>query len=369
MKREIKSKSIQILSLAIVFLMMAAVSIRRDHKLLGHDFAEQEVVKSQSDTMRTEADGTIIINTKSLAKDISGYGGQVPLEIYIKDGRVSQVKALPNSETPEFFGRASTLLSRWNGKTLDEAAQTKVDAVSGATYSSRGIIGNMQRGLQYAGKHATKPSLWQEMDLSAKTIAGLIVALMAAIVPLFIKNRRYRMVQQLLNIGVLGFWCGSFMSYSSLIGYVSNGIHPLSMLLPTLLLIVAFIYPLFGKKSYYCTNVCPYGSLQELAGRCTKRKLKMSSATIKRLDTFRKLLWGALMICLWTGVWGSWVDYEPFSAFIFQSASWAAIAIAVLFIVLSLFTPRPYCRFVCPMGTLFKVSQSSKLPGKRPAKV
>jgi hypothetical protein len=61
----------------------------------------------------------------------------------------------------------------------------KVDAVSGATYSSRAIIGNMQRGLAYAAKTTTEKPWYRQIDVSAKAIAGLVVALMAAIVPLF----------------------------------------------------------------------------------------------------------------------------------------------------------------------------------------
>ena len=66
------------------------------------------------------------------------------------------------------------------------------------------------------------------------------------------------------------------------------------------------------------------------------------------------------MFCLWTGVWFDWIDYEPFSAFIFTSASWLVIAIAIGFVLLSTIITRPYCRFVSPTGTLFKLSQSSK---------
>jgi uncharacterized protein with FMN-binding domain len=47
---------------------------------------------------------------------------------------------LKNSETPEFFAQASKLLTAWNGKTVDDAQKMKVDGVSGATYSSRGIL-------------------------------------------------------------------------------------------------------------------------------------------------------------------------------------------------------------------------------------
>ena len=352
----------QILSLLICFLIVAVASLRRDGKLLGHQFGESQktVQTAGNDTMRVEADGSIVINTASLGKDITGYGGTVPLEIIIKDGIVADVKALPNSESPDFFNHAKALLNQWKGKRLEDAAAMKVDAVPGATYSSKAIIGNMQRGLAYAAKTTAEKPWYSQIDVSAKAIAGFVVALLAAIVPLFYKNRRYRVVQQLLNVVVLGFWCGSMMSYASLLGFMSNGINVLVYPLATLLLIVAFVYPLFGKKSYYCTHVCPYGSLQELAGRCVGFKIKMKPTTIHRLEIFRRLLWVMLMICLWSGAWYGWIDDEPFSAFIFESASWAAIVIAVAFILLSTVVMRPYCRFVCPMGTLFEFSQGNK---------
>ena len=87
----------------------------------------------------------------------------------------------------------------------------------------------------------------------------------------------------------------------------------------------------------------------------------MKPATAKRLDKFRQILWAMLMLCLWTGVWFDWIDYEPFSAFVFQSASWVIIAIALAFVALSTVIMRPYCRFVCPTGSLLKYSQSSQI--------
>lgn len=352
----------QIFSLLICFLMVAAVSVIRDSKLLGHSFKEsqQTTQATANDTMRVAADGSIVINTTALGKDITGYGGAVPLEIAIKDGKVTNIKALPNSETPDFFNNAKTLFAKWKGKKVEDAAAMKVDAVSGATFSSKAIIGNMQRGLAYAARTTAEKPWYSQIDVSAKALAGLAVALLAAIVPLFYKNRRYRAIQQLLNVSVLGFWCGSMMSYSSLIGFMSNGINVVVYPVATVLLIVAFVYPLFGKKFYYCNHVCPYGSMQELAGRCVGFKVKMKATTVHRLDVARQVLWAVLMVCLWTGAWFGWVDYEPFSAFIIKSASWVAIVIGGVFILLSTIVMRPYCRFVCPMGTLFKLSQDSK---------
>ena len=347
----------QILIILTAFAVMAVAAYNRNGKVWGHDFntADTAVKAAAADTMRTLADGTIVVNTTGLAKDISGFGGPVPLEIYIRDGKVSKVVALKNSETPDFFSHASSLLTRWNGKSIDEAAKMKVDGVSGATFSSRGIIGNMQRGLQYAAKNAKEPSPFDKMDHSAKGIAALIVVLLAAIVPLFYRNRRWRTVQLVLNVGILGLWCGTFLSWATFLNFAANGIDVLAALVPVVMLITAFVYPLFGKRQFYCTHVCPFGSLQELAGRTNSRKWKMSPTLIRRLNFFRELLFAVLMVLMATGVFVEWVDYELFTAFAFQSASIVVIVLAVVFVVLSVFVPRPYCRFVCPTGSLFKL--------------
>lgn len=355
----------QLLALATCIIALVVVAVVRDGKVWGHkmSMANKEIVKKSGkvNPMSSLPDGTVIINTSSLAKDVNGYGGNVPLEIYLKDGKILKIKALKNSETPEFFAQASKLLTAWNGKTVDDAQKMNVDGVSGATYSSRGIIGNVQRGLQYAAKNAVKSSPFDNMDFSAKNIAGLVVVLMGAIIPLFYRKKRYRTVQLVLNVVVLGLWCGTFLSYLLMVGYMSTGINILFSVIPIIMLITAFVYPLFGKRSHYCTYICPCGSLQELAGRVNKHnKLKMKPETVKMLGKFREILWAVLMMMMLVGVGFEWMDYEIFSAFIITSASATVLVLAAIFMILSVFVPRPYCRFVCPTGTLFKIAQNSK---------
>ncbi len=354
---KISNKLQQVCCLLVSLLLLSSLAIVKQGEWMGHELKPKVETKRavSNDTLRTLADGSMVINTSALASDISGYGGKVPLEITVKKGKVQDVKALSNSETEEFFNQASALLSRWNGKTIDEALAMEVDAVSGATFSSKAIIGNVQRGLQYVQNQKTNVDGTGSFDASAKNIIGLIVVLMAAILPLFIKNRKYHLCQLVLNVVVLGFWCGAFLSYTSLIGYMAHGINVLAVIIPVVMLITAFVYPLFGKKAYYCTHVCPFGSLQQVAGKCVKYKVRMSPKTLRRLDLFRQILWAMLMLCIWSGVWAEWTDYEPFSAFIFQSASWVVIALAAVFVLLSFVVTRPYCRFVCPMGSLFKM--------------
>lgn len=193
--RNYSGKLQQLLCLLTCLLMVAAVSIRRDGKLAGRDVKEQQTASPKTEPMAVLEDGSVRLNTTELGKDIVGYGGTVPLEITLQDGRVKSIRALANSETPDFFKEASALLTKWNGQTIEDAQKMKVDAVSGATFSSKAIIGNVQRGLQHAAKNPVKTSVWAEFDFSAKAMAGLVVVLLAAIVPLFIKDRRYRIGQ------------------------------------------------------------------------------------------------------------------------------------------------------------------------------
>lgn len=357
----------QIVLLLTCLAIMMVAAIQRDGRLWGHDLARAARTAAPDSTataaaspMTTLTDGTTVINTTTLGHDIGGYAGPVPLEIHLKDGRIGKIVALKNNETPDFFAEASTLLGRWNGKTLEEAQALQVDAVSGATFSSRAIIGNVRAGVQYAANNSTQPSLLDKLDLSAKTVAGLIVVLMAAIVPLFFRNKHYRTAQLALNVVVLGFWCGTFLNWSLFVGYMSSGIDLWLSLIPIVMLVTAFVYPLFGKKYYYCTHVCPFGSIQELAAKANRRKWKMGKQTAKRLGYLRQGLFAALLLLMAAGTAFEWMDYEVFSTFIFQSASAVVIGIALVFAALALFVPRPYCRFVCPTGTLFKLADGSK---------
>lgn len=210
----------QLQPLLTCILLVMAISIRRDGKALGHDLKQQQVDSVKAEPMVVLEDGSVRSNTTELAKDLIGYGGTVPLEINLEDGKMKNIKALPNSNTPDFFQEASAILTKCNGHTIEEAAKLKVDGMLGATFSSKAIIGNVQRGLQYVANNPLKDSIWSDFDLSAKAIAGLIVVLLASILPLFVKDKRYKISQHILNGIVLGFWCGSFLNYTSFITYM-----------------------------------------------------------------------------------------------------------------------------------------------------
>ena len=377
-KRQRKGFWARLLSLVVVVLILAAAAILRDGRILGHDLREAHEAKAlKNDTLEVTPDGAFVVSTKPLAKDVQGYGGPVPLKIHIKDGRVAAVEAEPNAESPDFFNRAKTLLNHWQGKEVDEALAEEVDAVSGATFSSKAIIANMQRGLAYAKQHgqwgedgsvgalgtSAPPIVGGEdgsvgaLETGASPIVALVVVLLGAVVPLFYNNRRLHLVQLAVNVVVLGLWTGTFVSYTLFLRIFAGGVSLSAigaLAAPLLMLIVALIYPLAGRSGHYCANVCPFGSAQELAGKLSRRKLRITPRVLKLLSVLRNLLWGVLMALLLTGTCTAWIDYELFTAFLYSSASVWVTVLAALFLVLSVWVPRPYCRFVCPTGALIK---------------
>ena len=586
-QRPIKKRIKGIISLAIVFAMMAAIAIRRDAMLFGHHFGET-VTDSTTAITRLE-DGSAIVNTTTLGKDIRGYGGQVPLEIHVDpSGTITKITVLANSETPKFLQRVldSGLLALWEGKTADAVLNAPdADAVSGATYTSTAIIANMRAGLsalygrQYtASKNTARPDFHHAtpridttpthaqakaepienaknaditpgnvatstepsnaphgftvnttesgsgiqgfagpvpitMDVTAKgiitaiktlpndetpgffrrvtdaaltdTFVGMTVrqalsadmpdavsgatysskalianmrlafeqardtlssfgkrsqaavtgskatstigqktearqtpeaaktaaatpqdtvakqptateveqtagdgqkvpadtapqaaptqwhwqlvlalcfAIFATLAPLWLKGRRWRIVQLTLNVAVLGLLCGKFLSFSLMTNILSNGLQWGTGLAALVMLFAAFIMPLFGRPNHYCMWVCPYGAAQELMGHLRKGKWRPKPHTARILTWMRRLLWGTLMVLMWCGAAFAWMDYEPFAIFIPTAASVAVIAIAGGFLALSIFVRRPYCTWVCPTGTTFRAAQDITKP-------
>lgn len=371
-KRQRKGIMIRLLSLVVVMLVLSAAAILRDGRIFGHDLRQTHAavvsVAQGSDTLEVQPDGTFVVNTQALAKDVQGYGGPVPLKIHIdKEGRLTAIEAEPNAESPSFFDHAKELFSRWQGKTIDEAMAEDVDAVSGATFSSKAIIRNVQRGLTYAKQHGLadggKGAQEESVERTVATgwtlgsIVALIAVLLGAVVPLFTNNRRLHLVQLVVNVVVLGLWTGTFVSYTLFLRLFAGGVSLSAigtLAAPLLMLIVALLYPLAGRSGHYCAHVCPFGSAQELAGKLSRRKLRITPRVLRVLTALRNLLWGVLMALLLTGTCTAWIDYELFTAFIYSSASVWVIVLAMLFLVLSVWVPRPYCRFVCPTGALMK---------------
>lgn len=349
----------QTIGLTACLLMIAAAAVTHSHRLLGYE------IGAESKETQASPEPTVI-NTTDLGKDIAGFAGPTPVEIRLQDGKIAQIQAIPNQETPSFLNRVleTGLLDSWNGLTPSQALKVTPDAITGATYSSKALINNVHVGLSHAASLSPAPipapTPKPQFKLTLGWVIGIIVVLCGAFLPLFIHNRIYRIIQLIADVAVLGLWCGSFISYSAMVGFMAGGINLGAALLVIMLLVVGFLFPLFGRSNHYCMWLCPLGAAQELVGKLNPHKLQLRARHLRIMRYFRQGLWCLLMLLLWSGAWAAWMDYELFTAFLFRDASVWVLIVAAAFLIASLFIPRPFCQGVCPTGTLLKISQGPK---------
>lgn len=350
-----------LINLGIVCLLLLTVAVNRDGKILGTPVREVMVRENAKEEVPVEtilADGTRVVSSTSIARDISGFGGPTPLKMYLKSDTIVRIELLDNNETPDFLAASleKSPLTRWIGLSPQEVLNQKADAVSGATLTSSAINQTLFRAAGFAAQKSVVASTGS--FFSIKSLIGLLViGLGIALTFLKVKSKHFRTVHLILNVLVLGFWCGSFLSLSLLVNWLSNGVHLSVSLLPFVLLAVAVVAPFFGKKANYCTFHCPMGSLQELIGKSRKTKLNLSAKWISRLGILREIILAALLFLMWIGVGFDLINYEAFSLFLPSSTSGLVLVLGSVVLLLSPFINRPYCRFVCPTGALLKFYQ------------
>lgn len=93
--------------------------------------------------------------SKPASNGIRGYNGETPLRIaFDSKKRIISVQLLPNNETPSFVNRVSDAcyFKSWNGLSVKEALNHKVDAVSGATFTSTSVRKSLEACLREISK-------------------------------------------------------------------------------------------------------------------------------------------------------------------------------------------------------------------------
>ena len=93
--------------------------------------------------------------SKPASDSIMGYAGETPLMVvFDTDRKIKSVILLENQETPVFVERVTQagLLDAWNGMTVQEALNTTPDVVTGATFTSNGVIQTMHACLNNMDK-------------------------------------------------------------------------------------------------------------------------------------------------------------------------------------------------------------------------
>ena len=107
------------------------------------------------DVMKKEKDGTYVVNTTTLGKDIEGYNGTTPVEVYIKKNKIVKVVPLKTMDGPKYVAKVKNqMLTKYEGMKIDKKNPLpKVDGVTGATFTSDAVREHVNRAIAYYQKH------------------------------------------------------------------------------------------------------------------------------------------------------------------------------------------------------------------------
>ena len=112
------------------------------------------VTASAQDVMRKEKDGTYIVNTTTLAQDVEGYNGPTPVEVYIKKNKIVKVVPLKSQEGPKYVAKVKKdMLPKYEQINVKKGVVPEVDAVTGATFTSKAVQENIRRAVAYYKNH------------------------------------------------------------------------------------------------------------------------------------------------------------------------------------------------------------------------
>ena len=112
------------------------------------------VTASAQDVMRKEKDGTYVVNTTTLAADVEGYNGPTPVEVYIKKNKIVKVVPLKSQEGPKYVAKVKKdMLPKYEQMNVKKGTVQDVDAVTGATFTSKAVQENIRRAVAYYKKH------------------------------------------------------------------------------------------------------------------------------------------------------------------------------------------------------------------------
>jgi uncharacterized protein with FMN-binding domain len=142
---------VQVFAVKIINIMLA-VSLVCTYNAVVNDRKEQEtaarqkLAEQQAQAAEENAASASLYADGTYTGEAQGYGGPVKMEVTIEHGQITDCTVLSaEKEDTAYFDAAQGVID----EVLDEQT-AEVDTVSGATFSSRGILGAVEDALEQA---------------------------------------------------------------------------------------------------------------------------------------------------------------------------------------------------------------------------
>ncbi|MBB5038811.1 FMN-binding protein [Prosthecobacter dejongeii] len=345
------------------------ITLAEVHTLLPTADALRPVPRNPGRHEVLDAGGQVIalaVRTSPVTDTLVGYKGPTDtLMLLDASGEVLKKIALRRSyDTKRYVAYVTGdayFLNLFNDRPLEALAEMdfekeKIEGVSGATETSWSMAEGLKRRAQSLLEE--RPTGWLRRMQWRWQDGGHGVIILAAFVMAFtrLRGRAWaRHTHHFLLMIYGGFIAGELLSQGLLVGWAAHGTPWRSA--PGLLLlgVVALLGPVFTSKQLYCHHICPHGALQQLLARRLPWQWRIPARLEAVLTRLPFLLLAFVLLSVVVG-WGVDLnDLEPFDAYVFRVAGGASIAIALVGLAASLFTPLAYCKYGCPTGAVFKL--------------
>lgn len=140
-----------------------------------------------------------------------GFDGIVTVKVTIKNGKIKKISNT-NTDTPEFFNKAWKTIK---SNVISRQSTSEIDTVSGATFSSNGILGALSQALSKADQSGTTDSKEEDITPTPTTVPNETVTPIPTEIPQPTKTPDNPSDEQpVVNLLKDGTYTGSAMGYS-----------------------------------------------------------------------------------------------------------------------------------------------------------
>ena len=140
-----------------------------------------------------------------------GFDGTVTVKVTIKNGKIKKISNT-NTDTPEFFNKAWKTIK---SNVISRQSTSEIDTVSGATFSSNGILGALSQALSKADQSGTTDSKEEDITPTPTTVPDKTITPIPTEIPQPTKTPDNPSDEQpVVNLLKDGTYTGSAMGYS-----------------------------------------------------------------------------------------------------------------------------------------------------------
>lgn len=140
-----------------------------------------------------------------------GFDGIVTVKVTIKNGKIKKISNT-NTDTPEFFNKAWKTIK---SNVISRQSTSEIDTVSGATFSSNGILGALSQALSKADQSGTTDSKEEDITPTPTTVPDKTITPIPTEIPQPTKTPDNPSDEQpVVNLLKDGTYTGSAMGYS-----------------------------------------------------------------------------------------------------------------------------------------------------------